>query len=161
MRALDPGEWPIAIMPLHGDLASARAEVHARSFPAPWSAADLRRLAEAPQCFGVAAAWGGTLAGFIIVSAAADEAEIITLAVDELWRRRGIGRLLLDAALTEAATRGATAMLLEVGVTNAAAQELYARAGFRIVGRRRKYYRGPGGAEDALIMRCELTGGSA
>lgn len=132
------------------------AEVHCRCFSRPWSAADLRRLVEAPHCFGIAACWGNALAGFILIGAAADETEILTLAVDEPWRGRGVGRSLLDAAIIEAATRGATAMLLEVGVLNEAAQALYARCGFETVGRRRKYYKGPNGSEDALVMKRSI-----
>lgn len=157
MRALDDRNWALALTPLGGDLASAMAEVHSRCFPRPWSAADLRRLAEAPHCFGVAACWGSALAGFILVGAAADEAEILTLAVDQPWRRRGVGRSLLEAALAEAAGRGAAAMLLEVGVLNTAAQALYAASGFEAVGRRRKYYKGPNGTEDALVMKRDLA----
>jgi ribosomal-protein-alanine N-acetyltransferase len=156
LRALDQDEWPLALTPLGGDLAIAMAEVHHRCFPRPWSAADLRRLAEAPHCFGIAACCGDALAGFILIGAAADEAEILTLAVDEPWRRRGIGRTLLDAAIAEAARRGAAAMLLEVGVLNTAARELYAECGFAAVGRRRKYYRGPNGSEDALVMKRDI-----
>ena len=48
-------------------------------------------------------------------------------------------------------------MLLEVGVRNAAAQALYDMAGFTIVGRRRKYYKGPEGSEDALVMKREIS----
>ena len=132
------------------------ADIHSRCFARPWSAADLRRLAEAPHCFGIAASCGDALAGFILISAAADQAEILTLAVDTPWRRQGIGAALLEAAVGQAGLRGATAMLLEVGVLNTPAQALYAEAGFTVTGRRRNYYRGPGGAEDALVMRREI-----
>ncbi len=159
MRALDQDEWPLALTPLGGDLAIAMAEVHHRCFTKPWSAADLRRLAEAPHCFGIAACCGTMLAGFILIGAAADEAEILTLAVDEPWRRHGIGRMLLDAALAEARQRGAAAMLLEVGVSNVAAQSLYTESGFQPVGRRRKYYKGPNGSEDALVMKRSIGPG--
>lgn len=156
LHALDPGEWPISITPLASDHAAAMADVHARSFPQPWGADDLRVLVEAPYCLGIAASWDVTLAGFIILSVAADEAEIITLAVDTPWRRRGIGRLLLEDAMGKARDRGAAVMLLEVGVRNLAAQSLYTCTGFCRIGRRRQYYTGPNGTEDALVMRLDL-----
>lgn len=156
MRALDDRYSSVALLPLGGDLAFAMADVHSRSFSRPWSAADLRRLTEAPHCFGIAACCGAVLAGFILIGAAADESEILTLAVDEPWRRQGVGRALLEAALSEAGRRGAAAMLLEVGVLNRAAQALYANSGFAVVGRRRNYYKGPSGSEDALVMKCEI-----
>jgi ribosomal-protein-alanine N-acetyltransferase len=157
LRALDQQHWTLSLAPLGGDLAAIMAEVHRRCFAQPWSAADLRRLAEAPHCHGMGARFGDQLAGFILISAAAEEAEILTLAVDEPWRRSGVGRMLLEAALAEAAERGVAAMLLEVGVRNAAAQALYTGAGFAIVGRRRNYYKGPEGNEDALLMKREIS----
>ena len=156
MRALDERFTSVALRPLGGDFACAMADVHARCFARPWSAADLRRLAEAPHCFGIAACCGPSLAGFILIGAAADESEILTLAVDEPWRRQGVGRALLEAALAEAGRRGASAMLLEVGVLNTDAQALYAGSGFAAVGRRRNYYKGPNGSEDALVMKRDI-----
>jgi [ribosomal protein S18]-alanine N-acetyltransferase len=156
LRALDQNLFPIALERLDSGLAGAMEAVHRRSFPRPWSSSDLRSLAEAAHCHGVAARCGELLVGFIIISAAADEAEIITIAVDDMWRQRGVGRALLEEAVAEAGRRGARAMLLEVGVMNEAAQALYERAGFVTVGRRKNYYKGPGGTEDALIMRREI-----
>ena len=157
MRALDRDLFPFALEKLDGGLAGSMEAVHRRSFPRPWSASDLRSLAEAAHCHGVAARYGGELIGFIIISAAADEAEVITIAVDDVWRQHGVGRALLEEAVAEAGRRGARAMLLEVGVTNAAAQALYGTAGFVTVGRRKNYYKGPNGTEDALLMRREIA----
>jgi ribosomal-protein-alanine N-acetyltransferase len=157
LRALDQDSFPFALEKLDGALAGEMAAVHRRSFPRPWSASDLRGLAEAAHCHGVAARFGAELMGFIIISMAADEAEILTIAVDEAWRQRGVGRALLEEAIAESERRGAQALLLEVGVTNYAAQALYRRAGFLTVGRRKNYYRGPSGMEDALIMRRQIA----
>jgi [ribosomal protein S18]-alanine N-acetyltransferase len=157
LRAFDQDPFPIALEPLDGELALAMADIHSRSFPRPWSAADLRRLAETSHCHGIAARCGTALTGFIIISAVADEAEILTLAVDEAWRRRGIAGALIDEAIAEAVRRGARVLLLEVGVQNIAAQALYAKSGFAAAGRRKNYYKGPNGAEDALLMRREIA----
>ena len=159
MRALDQDGFAFALQKLDSGLAAAMEAVHSRSFPRPWSASDLRSLTEAAHCHGIAARYGDDLIGFIIISAAADEAEIITIAVDDVWRRRGVGQALLEEAVAEAAKRGARAMLLEVGVANEPAQALYDRAGFVTVGRRRNYYQGPDGMEDALIMRRDIAPG--
>ncbi|MEQ9335588.1 MAG: GNAT family N-acetyltransferase [Miltoncostaeaceae bacterium] len=69
------------------------------------------------------------------------------------------GRL-LAAALRLSAARGATRMVLEVSEANAAARALYDAAGFSPVGRRRGYYRGACGAEDALVLARHLSGGT-
>ncbi len=79
-----------------------------------------------------------------------DEAHISTIASHPEWRRRGIGELLLVAMLERAAEIGANVVTLEVRVSNAAAQSLYKKYGFRVAGRRKGYYSDNG--EDALIM---------
>jgi ribosomal-protein-alanine N-acetyltransferase len=79
-----------------------------------------------------------------------DEAHICTLAVDARYRRRGVGRRLLVRLLDSALERNADIATLEVRAGNVAAQELYRRFGFDVVGERRRYYTDTG--EDALIM---------
>lgn len=81
----------------------------------------------------------------------ADEGEILTLAVDPAWRRRGIGRRLLAAALDQLGQGGVTAVWLEVRESNLAARLMYLSAGFIAAGVRRGYYRRP--TEDAVILR--------
>jgi ribosomal-protein-alanine N-acetyltransferase len=96
----------------------------------------------------------GTLIGYGLCSAAADQGEILNLAVDPAARRRGTGRLLLDAMVAWLEDRGVSRVYLEVRPSNAAAVELYRRAGFRPAGKRRGYYRAP--PEDALTMALEV-----
>lgn len=103
--------------------------------------------------------WPGTWghrageAGFVLARAAADEAEILTLAVVPAWRRRGLGAALLAAAQRRAASLGAAQLFLEVAADNDAARALYAGAGFEAVGLRRGYY---AGGRDALVLRRAL-----
>jgi ribosomal-protein-alanine N-acetyltransferase len=102
-----------------------------------------------PGVFGLIDPAGAML----LARVAADEAEILTLAVAPALRRQGRGRALLTAAVLRAASE-ATAMFLEVSAGNLAAQNLYFGAGFREVGRRRRYY---ADGADALVLRRELT----
>ena len=91
--------------------------------------------------------------GFLIGRAAAGEAELLTLAVLPAVRRRGIAKRLVQAFLTEAKSRDASAAFLEVAAENVPAIALYERAGFAQVGRRRAYYTGPDGQrQDALVL---------
>ena len=83
---------------------------------------------------------------------AADECEILDIAVDPAARRNGLGARLLAAALAAAATRGARRCFLEVRASNAGAQAFYRAAGFVEDGRRKDYYRSGQGREDALLM---------
>ena len=96
--------------------------------------------------------------GFILFRIAADEAEVLTLAVSPASRRRGLGRRLLQGALEHVQARGAIRMFLEAASDNVPALSLYAGAGFTQVGRRPGYY--PGGS-DALVLRRDLIAGEA
>ena len=88
---------------------------------------------------------------------AADEAEILTIAVDSALRRAGVGGDLLRAHLPSVAAAGAARLFLEVDESNAAALALYARFGFVRVGERQGYYKKPDGkAASALVMRRDL-----
>ncbi|MBO4204757.1 ribosomal protein S18-alanine N-acetyltransferase [Micromonospora echinofusca] len=94
----------------------------------------------------------GRVLGYAGLSVAApDEAWVQNIAVRRDTQRRGIGRALLEALLAEADRCGVRAVLLEVAVDNAAAQQLYATYGFEPVGVRRGYYQ-PSNT-DALVMR--------
>ena len=102
-----------------------------------------------PGCFALA-----TDAGFVLARQAADEAEILMLAVLPAARRQGLGRRLVEACAAEAARHGATTLFLEVAAGNDAARALYRATGFAQVGRRRGYY---ADGADALVLRRPLS----
>lgn len=114
------------------------------------------------QCLGVLAMPGVRLtlayvddapAGFAMVRSVADEAELLLLAVDPAFRRRGVGRALLRAVIAEAQATGIADLHLEVREGNEAVR-LYTEQGFAKVGERRNYYRGKTGqAFDAHTYR--------
>jgi ribosomal-protein-alanine N-acetyltransferase len=82
-----------------------------------------------------------------------DEAWVQNVGVRKSAQRKGIGRMLMDHLLAEAARHGARRVLLEVAVDNGPAQKLYAGYGFEGVGIRRGYYQ-PSNT-DALVMLRE------
>ena len=135
--------------PAHAGVMSL---IHSLAFPPGegWGSDAFALQLELPGAFGFLSADGG----LILARVAADEAEILTVAVTPDARGRGLGRSLLEHAMHAAAGRGAGSLVLEVSVANPAALALYAAAGFGTVGRRPRYY--PGGA-DALIQRRMLT----
>jgi len=100
---------------------------------------------------------GNDLAGFIISRVAADEAEILSVAVARARRGRGLAGRLLDLHLRALAGRGARAVFLEVDDGNVPARRLYARRHFAEIGRREGYYASPVGASRALILRRSLS----
>jgi ribosomal-protein-alanine N-acetyltransferase len=140
--------------------ASARdahrlAELHAASFHRGWSDGEFEALLIDRNIVADRATVGGTLVGFILSRMAADEAEILSVAVAAARRGKGLARRLLDLNLRRLAGLGARAVFLEVDEGNVPARKLYRRAGFREVGRREGYYpEGKGAA--ALILRRDL-----
>ena len=94
------------------------------------------------------------LAGYIVARMGADELHINNVAVREDYRRRGIGRRLLDRILEEGKRSGATAAFLELRAGNTAALALYKECGFRVTSQRKQYYSDP--VEDALVMIVDL-----
>jgi ribosomal-protein-alanine N-acetyltransferase len=99
---------------------------------------------------------GGLVAGTLIGRAAADEFEILNLAVAKAHRRRGVATRLVGAALESARAVGAAKTYLEVRASNEKAIALYSKLGFRILGRRTKYYRDP--EEDAVLLVLDTNG---
>lgn len=98
-------------------------------------------------------------AGFALVRRVLTEAELLTIDVAREARGKGLGTALLREAMDRAAGSGVETMFLEVAEDNGPALRLYARAGFGEIGRRRSYYRRPGGRTcDAIAMRCDLAG---
>ena len=134
-----------------GDLA-ALVDLHALCFGEAWSRDAIAGVLGAPGAFGLIACSGGRAAGFVLVRAVSDQCELLAAGVLPVMRRRGIGRILLDAALARAAAEGARVMFLEVAEDNPAARALYAGAGFAGVGRWPDYYRRPGAAAVAAVV---------
>src|SRR5580693_7524914 len=150
---------PPVIRLLRPDRAQGCARVHAEGFAHPWSSDEMRALITSSATVGAAALdpVSGRLLGFVLSRLAADEAEILTIAVDAAHHSRGVGRALLSENLRQAANAGAKAMFLEVGKDNAPALALYHRFGFVKVGQRAGYYRRTDGTRaTAVVMRKSL-----
>lgn len=148
-------DWRITA--LGAESAAAMAAVHRCCFADAWDADTFAAFLAAPHTFAHAAAHaarsGAQLTGFVLWRCAADEAEVLTLAVAPAHRRRGLASLLLDAVAAAAYDRGVARLFCEVAEDNGAARALYRRLGFADVGRRPGYYpRATQLAIDALIV---------
>jgi ribosomal-protein-alanine N-acetyltransferase len=140
--------------------AAALAQLHALSFPVGWSEAEMERLLSDPSVIvHVAREKGGrgAAAGFLMSRCAADEAEILSVAVEPAARGRGLAGELLRHHLARLAARGIRSLFLEVGEDNEAALRLYTKAGFREVGKRAGYYPRTEGAVSALVLKRDLA----
>ena len=138
--------------------AEALGSLHALSFDHPWDTEFIRKLMAMPGTLALAAMSSqGNPLGFLLARAAADEAEILTLAVAPRYRRRQIGSRLLAAAAAMLAAAGAHRLHIEVACSNIPAARLYQTAGFAVNGTRRGYYaKHDGTCEDAVTMSRSL-----
>ena len=130
------------------------------SFPTPWTrAAFCYEIEQNKVARCTVMRDGGVVVGYLCLWEIGREIHVTNLAVHPEWRRRGVGRRLLVAALAGGITRGVTLAFLEVRPTNTRALALYESLGFHVIGRRSGYYFDTG--EDALVMEARLGGDAA
>jgi len=132
----------------------AIVEIERACFTDPWTAAGITETIQYETARTFIAQKSDREVGYAVARTSGEEGEILNLAVLPGHRRKGIGRLLLEAVLGSLASAGTREVYLEVRETNAAAIELYRRYGFRPVGQRPHYYRNP--PEHALVFRASL-----
>lgn len=99
---------------------------------------------------------GEKAAGFTLSRTIADETELLLLAVDPQFRRRGLGALLVETLASDARRQGSNRLFLEMRRGNPA-EHLYRRLGFQAMGERPNYYRTSDGQRiDAITLALEL-----
>jgi ribosomal-protein-alanine N-acetyltransferase len=138
------------------------SEIHSATFRRGWSGAEFEAMLVQPGVHALIAYYRNTFgsrtpAGFIIYRSVADEAEILSVAVVQECRRRGVARQLLEEALRHLYREGARNIHLEVEDSNQAAIGLYRDMEFREYGKRAGYYaQGRATAGGALVMLRQL-----
>lgn len=97
------------------------------------------------------------IAGFAMLRHLGEEVELITIAVDRKWRKKGVGLMLMRALFEALLMSPARRMLLEVAADNTAALRLYGKLGFLKIGERKGYYPRPDGTPaTAIVMARDL-----
>jgi len=141
----------ITVGPAH---ASVLALIHHQCFDSAWTDASFRDSLATPGTLALVAKQNPDQAvGFVMLRAAVDEAEILTIATLPMARRQGVGKTLMNAAENRLIMLKIKIFFLEVAEDNLAAQSLYENLGFAIKGRRQGYYDRPSKTKvDALIM---------
>ncbi|MDP6603365.1 MAG: GNAT family N-acetyltransferase [Rhodospirillales bacterium] len=135
------------------------ARIHATCFDEAWDATTIRKIIAMPGAFGLAARADrrDEPVGFALARIVTDECELLSLGVSPDRRQRGIGTVLLDAALVHALAGDAARFYLEVAEDNHVVLRLYEARGLMMIGRRPDYYRLKNGQRTAaLTMRCDL-----
>ena len=144
-----PAAEPVRIRPAQEADLGALAALCRACFTEPWSEASLASALRGGEVLLVAAS-GGEIAGLIGMQAVCGEGYIHNVAVHPDFRRRGIGRALVEALLTHARAAGIRRIALDVRASNAAARALYEGCGFTLAARRPGVYVKP--REDGCTM---------
>jgi ribosomal-protein-alanine N-acetyltransferase len=134
------------------------AQLHGASFHRGWGEGEFESMLTERNTLVHRLRLGRKIVGFAASRMAADEAEILSIAVAASHRGRGLSRNLLLTHLGHLSGRGVRTVFLEVEENNQPARRLYERAGFGVAGRRERYYQQPGGEQlNALLMRRDLS----
>ena len=138
--------------------AARLAQLHGASFHRGWGESEFETMLTERNTLVHRLKLGRKVIGFAVSRMAADEAEILSVAIDASQRGRGLSRNLLLTHLGHLAGRGVHTVFLEVEENNQPARRLYEWGGFSVVGRRERYYQQPGGEQlNALLMRRDLS----
>jgi ribosomal-protein-alanine N-acetyltransferase len=135
----------------HADVAIIFQIEQASSTAAHWLESQYKRIVSDAEHLLLVAEVTEKVVGFVVASTATEEWELENIAVLTSKRRKGIGRALMNALLTQAKAAGASEIRQEIRASNLAAQQLGQAAGFRQEGCRPGYYRHP--QEDALLFK--------
>lgn len=124
------------------------------SFSDPWRKecflADLHKEFTSPAVAKI----GEELVGYTCTWRIEDELQIANIAVDKVYRRKGIAQKLIEWIIQQGLKQNCRTVLLDVRESNFAALELYRKFGFEEIGRRKNYYRCP--VENAIIMQKKI-----
>jgi len=155
-RLLSPGI--ASVEPAGPRDAHRLAQLHGASFHRGWGEGEFDQMLSERNTLVHRLRLKGRTIGFSVSRLAADEAELLSIAVDEKYRGRGLSRDLLQTHLGHLAGRGIRTVFLEVEENNQPARRLYQRAGFEPVGRRERYYSDSSGQDlNALVLKRDLS----
>ena len=129
------------------------AELEKANFSEPWSIEALQLLLS-DMAVGYGLSDGKCVVAYGSLLYAPDEGQILNLAVDAAYRKKGYATAILSTLEADAREHGAKALSLEVRISNLPAIRLYEKNGFAAVGKRPNFYRAP--LEDALVMKKDL-----
>ena len=129
------------------------AELEKVCFYTPWSENAIAGELVNPLSLWIVALVNDKVVGYVGSQSVLGEADMMNLAVNEKYRRQGIGRCLVEILINRLKENAVKQLTLEVRKSNVSAISLYSALGFVQVGCRPNYYANP--KEDALILRKE------
>ena len=153
MSAVPVESWCVA--PTQAADLDAVERIESAVYPFPCTRGNFRDSLQAGyHC--VVCRIGGATAGYALQMYGVDEAHLLNITMVPAFQGQGHGSRLMHWLEDEARARNMASLFLEVRPSNARAQALYVRLGYRQVGVRRGYYPAAPGREDALVMKKVL-----
>ncbi len=125
-------------------------EIERDSFSEPWHKDSFEYSINAEHDYSVVAVCDGRICGYLMLRISCDCADIMNVAVDASYRKKGIASILMKNVMEYGRSKGVETFILEVRESNAPAIALYEKMGFNVIGKRKAYYTSP--VEDALVM---------
>lgn len=144
----------VELMPMRRRHLRSVIRIETEVYPRPWSLSlFMQEIARRRDRVYLVARHDAEVIGYGGLMLTGREAHITTIAVDPILQRRGVGMKIMIGLMDAAIQGNADSVSLEVRKTNAGAQKMYQRFGFRPVGIRKGYYIETG--EDAVVMWVE------
>lgn len=148
----------VRLRPASLDDLPAVDRIERLSFGDPWTVDALaQELVPSPLRAPMVVELAGKPVGYLMAWRTPDQFHVLNIAVDPAYRRRGLGELMLRAAVREARRGGMAEVTLEVRRSNRPAIAMYQAHGFQVAGVREGYY--PDTGEDALVLTLSLGNG--
>jgi len=129
-------------------------EIEKRSFISPWTKGMFEETIESPISTNSVIEINSEILGYIMLYSVEDEAHIMNIAVHPDHRGRGYASKLITHTFLHVIRKNISEFFLEVRESNVNARHLYTKFGFKVIGKRKKYYTETN--EDALVMKLSV-----
>lgn len=133
---------------------SAVIQIEKESFDHPWSQEEFLACLRSRNCIGMVALCDSKVVGFMIYELVNKRVHLISVAVTTAFRRRGIGRMMMDKLKNKLSAQYRTQVSLEVRETNLAAQLFFRSCQFQATSVLRDFYEQT--QEDAYQMQYRM-----
>ncbi|MBF0506165.1 MAG: ribosomal protein S18-alanine N-acetyltransferase [Nitrospirae bacterium] len=145
----------IVVREMSPDDVQAITVIEKASYTMPWSETSFLSEVYSRHSITRIAELKDKIIAYICIKQVSDEAHLLNLTVDSAYRRQGIATMLFNNVRNDLRENGCRFLYLEVRASNIAANKMYEKLNFRIVGTRKDYYLNP--RENALVMMLDLS----
>lgn len=124
------------------------------SFATPWTEEDFLKALRLKNCIGMVAELGERIVGYMIYELHTSSINVVNFAVHPGYRRREVGRRMVEKLVAKLSTHRRTRLTLHVRESNLPAQKFFKATGFKAVKVVRDFY---GDGEDAYKFRISVA----